>query len=207
MKSRIQIKETPVLFVLIGLFLFLYAGERCSASVRTELKKNSIEIGYGRFTIGDSRYKEVFKTGREIYSLEYYRILASKRGNNLGILGGVRYFRKTGTATFTGEKTWLTLLPISLGGRYILDLGYALPWFDLGLDILVFRESSSIKKTLGFTIGPFVQAGLSVRIPYFEALKLKASVRHSYAKARPWGISVNLGGFEYSIGLAYGFGR
>lgn len=204
METRIRQTGKPVILILIGFFLLTYTGQKATAGSQ-ELKKNSIEIGYGRFTIGDPRYKDVFKTGREIYSIEYSRILFTNSRNNLGAMGGIRYFRKTGVATFTQEKTYLTLLPVALGGRYILDFGYLLPWIDLGVDILVYRESSPIKKTFGFTIGPFVQAGLSVRIPYFEAFKIRASVRHSYVKARSEGISVNLGGFEYSIGLAYGF--
>ncbi|MFC2156965.1 hypothetical protein ACFLT9_03935 [Acidobacteriota bacterium] len=204
MDIRIRQTGKPIILILIGFLLFTCTGQTATAG-SLKLKKNSIEIGYGRFTIGDSRYKDVFKTGREIYSIEYSRSLFTIGRNNLGAIGGIRYFRKTGLATFTLEKTYLTLLPISLGGRYILDLGYFLPWIDLGMDIMIYRESSPIKKTLGFTIGPFVQAGLSVRIPYFEAFKIRASVRHSYVKARREGISVNLGGFEYSIGLAFGF--
>lgn len=169
-----------------------------------ELEQTIVELAYGRHELSDPRYKKVYQAGREIYSLEAYQGLYSDIYHNFGFTVGIRRFVKKGQATLTLESTQLLLVPGGLGFRYVLNLNHFVPWIEVGADYVYYRETSDLRSTSGSTLGYHLQAGFYLEIPGLELLKLKIYARHSRASAEENGISVNLGGLEYGIGLALG---
>ena len=176
-----------------------------SADYPVFLEKNHIEFGYGHYTLEDSRYRKVYSQGREIYSLELSRLILANTHHHLAITIGVRGFKKKGQATFTGEPTVLSIYPVTLGFRYYLSLGGLIPWLEIGMDHYSYKEKSDIRPTRGSSFGYHIQRGLYIRIPWIKPLKLKIAVKHTKVSALENGIKINLGGFEYYVGLAFGF--
>jgi len=169
------------------------------------LENTMIELGYGRYKISDPRYKEVYRGGREIYTLEVLQLLQTLNHHHLGLSLGVKHFTKKGKTTVTQESTQLTLIPISLGFRYLLKIKQFLPWVEMGMDYYNYKENAATKATEGWAFGYHVAGGCYFEIPKVKFMKLKIYVKHTKAMAKEDEIKVNLGGFEYSLGLAFGF--
>jgi len=169
------------------------------------LEKNHIEFGYGHYDIGDIRYKKVYSRGREVFSLELSRLVLTNKHHHIGMSIGIRSFTAKGYATFTGESSSLSINPLTLGFRYFLSLNSFIPWLEIGMDYYSYREKSEIYTTNGSVFGYHLQGGLYIRIPYIKNLKAKISIKHTKALTEKNNIKVNLGGFEYSLGLAFGF--
>ena len=169
------------------------------------LEKTMIELGYGRYEISDPRYKEVYRAGREIYTLEVLQLLKALNHHHLGLSLGVKHFTKKGNTSVTQENTQLTLIPVSLGARYLLKIKQFLPWIELGMDYYNYKESAATRATEGWAFGYHVAGGCYIEMPKVKFIKLKIFAKHTKAMAKEDEIQVNLGGFEYSIGLAFGF--
>jgi hypothetical protein len=169
------------------------------------LEKTMIELGYGRYKISDPRYKEVYRGEREIYTLEVLQLLQALNHHHLGLSLGVKYFTKKGKTSVTQESTRLTLIPVSLGARYLFKIKQFLPWIEMGMDYYNYKESAAIKSTKGWAFGYHVAGGCYFELPEVKFIKLKFYAKHTKAMAEENEIRVNLGGFEYSLGLAFGF--
>jgi len=169
------------------------------------LEKTMIELAYGRYKISDPRYKEVYKKGKEIYTLEVLQFLQALNKHHLGLSFGVKHFTKKGKTSLTQESTQLTLIPVSLGARYLLKIKQFLPWLEIGMDYYNYKESAAIKSIEGWAFGYHVAGGCYFEIPKVKFIKLKFYVKHTKAMAKEDEIQVNLGGLEYSVGLAFGF--
>jgi len=169
------------------------------------LKKLMLELSYGRYKISDARYEEVYQKGREIYTSEIVRILFTQNHHHFGLAAGIKSFTKKGHATVTQETSKLTIIPIFLGLRYLLKVYNFIPWIEIGADYYLYKEKSDIKTTSGSTFGYHVQGGLYLQIPRMKFLKLKIYAKHTKAKTKENNIEVDLGGFEYSLGLAFCF--
>jgi len=166
---------------------------------------NAIEFSYGRYEIGDPRYKSVYETGREIYGIELYQHLVSLSAHSFGLTAGIRRFVKKGKSTLMAEGTQLTLTPLNFGLRYVLRAKAFVPWMELGLGRVRYEEISELRSTEGSAFALHLQAGCFFEMPGWKPLKLKIYVRHTQATAREASIEVGLGGWEYGIGIALGF--
>lgn len=193
-----------VIFLLLGSSLMSDQTDKTSSN-KNSLENTIVGFSYGRYELSDPRYKRIYETGREIYSLEGFRLLRSRNRHHFGLAAGIKRFNKRGHSTITHEDTLLTLSPIYLGIRYLLKVNNLIPWVELGLDRYTYTESADIKTTKGSAIGYHIQGGFYLEIPKFEFIKLTIYAKHTHAMAKEEKIEVNLGGFEYSIGLAFGF--
>ena len=162
-------------------------------------------MSYGHYRVSDSRYNEVYSEGGAIYALEILQIIKSHHPHSLGIAAGLRFFQSTGQATLTQEETRLKLHPLTFGIRYRLKTKYVMPWIEVGADHYMYEEKSIIHDTDGSTWGYHVQGGIYVPFPGIPSLKLKFYARHTKATAKENGLNINLGGPEFSLGLAFGF--
>jgi hypothetical protein len=169
------------------------------------LEKTTIGLGYGTYKISDARYKEVYNGGREIYTLEVLQLLHSLNHHHIGLSVGFKHFTIKGKTTITQESTALTLVPISLGFRYLLKIKHFLPWIEMGMDYYNYKESAALKTTEGNAFGYHIAGGLYFEIPRVNFIKLIIYAKHTKCLATEEKIKANLGGLEYSLGLAFGF--
>lgn len=169
-----------------------------------ELERTIAEFMYSRFEPSDLRYKKVYQTGREIYSLEIYQGMYADIYHNFGFTAEIRRYAKKGHATLTQESTQLLLVPVGIGVRYVLNIDHFVPWIEVGADYVSYTETSDLRSTSGSTLGYHLQAGFYLETPGLESLKIKISIRHSKAPTEENGIRIDLGGVEYGIGLALG---
>jgi hypothetical protein len=202
LKKKNRFFMYSIIFFLLAYSLSFPNSDEISHSVL--LEKNHIEFGYGHYDIGDIRYKKIYSQGGKVFSLELSRLVLTNKHHHVGISVGVRYFTKKGRATFTGESSSLTINPLTLGLRYFLSLNSFIPWFEIGMDHYSYKEKSEIHITNGSVFGYHLQGGLYIRIPCTKNLKVKISVKHTKALTEENNIKINLGGLEYSLGLAFG---
>lgn len=169
------------------------------------LEKTTIGLGYGTYKISDARYKEVYNGGREIYTLEVLQLLHTLNHHHIGLSLGFKHFTIKGKTTITQESTKLTLVPISLGFRYLVKIKHFLPWIEMGMDYYNYKESAALKTTKGSAFGYHIAGGLYFEIPRANFIKLIIYAKHTKCLATEEKIKVSLGGLEYSLGLAFGF--
>jgi hypothetical protein len=169
------------------------------------LRNTLFESYYGRYEISDRRYKEVYQQGGDIFTLEISWLLKAQDQHHLGISLGIKSFTKKGQASITQEETKLRLIPIFFGCKYLFKAGNFIPWIEIGLDWYTYKERSSIKTTSNSTLGYHIQGGLYFQIPKIEFMVLRVYAKHTRAKTEENNIEVNLGGFEYGVGLAFNF--
>ena len=86
------------------------------------LEKTTIGLGYGTYSISDTRYKEVYDGGGGIYTLEILQLFHTQNPHHFGLSLGFKHFAIKGKSTITKESTQLTLVPISLGLRYLIKI-------------------------------------------------------------------------------------
>lgn len=193
-------------YCFLGLFLAVGTSSLL-ASYQHDLSPHNtlVELSYGHYRVSDSRYQDVYTEGGGIISLEFTRFLRSHHPHYIGVVGGIRRFSNTGYSTLTKEETRLKLHPLALGVRYFLKTVYLTPWVEIGMDYFLYDEESDIHDTDGGTWGYHVQGGIYVPLPIVPSLSLKFAVRHSKAVAKENGLNIDLGGPEFSFGLAFGF--
>ncbi|MDH4220145.1 MAG: hypothetical protein OEW23_15400, partial [Candidatus Aminicenantes bacterium] len=173
-------QEKILIFFAFLIFLFLDTFTLQAQSLNQDtLERTSIELGYGRYNISDPRYKDVYEEGREIYTLEILQLLRTQNHHHLGLATGVKHFTKKGKSTITQEGTQLTLIPISLSGRYLLKIKSFIPWVEMGMDYYHYKESATIKITEGWAWGYHIAGGCYFEIPKVKFIKLKIYLRHT----------------------------
>lgn len=191
---------------LIGLFAATAISEASIADDSPHvLEMTFIEFCLGRYNIKDPRFIRVYTSGREIFTLELFQLIAAEIPHHFGISAGLKHFRQNGRSTVTKKDSQLTLSPLFLGIKYLLSTNYFVPWLELGLDYYIYREESEVKTTEGHTFGYHFQGGVYVQFPKLRTIKLKIYLKHTRATAVEEDIEVNLGGMEYSAGISIGF--
>ena len=172
---------------------------------KENLEKTTIGLGYGSYQVSDPRYKEVYDGSGGIATLEVMQVIHAQNPHHLGLSLGFKYFRTEGKTTITQEKSQLTLVPISLGLRYLIKTKNFLPWIELGTDYYLYKENATLKTTKGSAFGYHIAGGLYFEIPRMDFIKLQFYAKHTKCIATEDEIKVNLGGLEWGFGLAFGF--
>lgn len=199
-------KKTSHISLLLAVFLTIGAFNLHAYSQQNHILTNTkLELSYGHYQVSDSRYQDVYSEGGGILSLEILRFVRNHHPHYIGVAGGIRRFSNTGYSTLTQEETRLKLFPLALGVRYFLKAKYLTPWVEIGMDYFMYDEKSDIHDTNGSTWGYHIQGGIYVPFPGVPSLMLKFHARHTKATANENGLNINLGGPEFSLGLAFGF--
>ena len=173
-----------------------------SSSAQTYLKdQGTFEFYYGRYDIKDTRFTDVYQKGGAIQGL----LLSSALAYGFDFYAEIKAFYKTGTLTFTEEKTTFLLLPLALGVRYVLPGNLLRPYAGGGMDFYFYYENSPIATTLNITTGYHLTAGLYLQFGKDSPLRLTGKVTYTRVKATEEGITIELGGLEYGAGIAIVF--
>lgn len=167
----------------------------------TSKKQGTFEFSYGKYQIADERFDEVYKKGGSIQGI----ILSSSLAFDFDFYAEIKAFYKTGTLTFTEEKTTLLLVPLSLGVRYVLPGNYVLPYAGGGADFYFYYENNPIATTMNIAKGYHLLAGIFLQFGKNSPLRLSGRVKYTRVKTTEDGIAIELGGFEYGAGIAISF--
>ncbi|MFB0565079.1 MAG: hypothetical protein ACETWK_05305 [Candidatus Aminicenantaceae bacterium] len=172
----------------------------------SELMKNTIICIYtGYYDIRDDRFKSIYTGRGHVWSLGVSRRVFTLSQHQIFIFLDFRFFSKKGKSTFFKEDTKFLHRPISLGGAYLFVTEIIIPFAELGVDYHFYREESTLHTTSGSALGFHGQCGMFIPLPGIESLQLKLYMRYSRAETTKNELKAELGGFEYGIGLAFGF--
>jgi hypothetical protein len=164
-------------------------------------KQGTFEFYLGRYKIPDSRFKAVYEPGGGIRGL----FLSSSLPLGFDVYAEIKEFHKTGKLTYTLEETNFLLVPLSLGVRYIYPGGILMPYIGGGADFYFYYESNSIAKTMNIVSGAHLLTGIYLQFGRNSPVRLNGRIKFTKLKAREGEIEVELGGFEYGVGLAIAF--
>jgi hypothetical protein len=171
-----------------------------SATERT-IRQGSVEVIVGSYSMNEPRFDAVYKKGGLIAGVGLSAAIAS----NFNFYLEVKYYNRTGSLTFSKEKTDFYLLPISLGLRYIFPLGLLNPYFGGGADFYFYSEDNPIGTVLNYTNGYHLMGGTYLRFSKSVPLMLNLKLKYTTARAQEKDIKLQLGGFEYAAGLVFAF--
>ena len=198
MNGEKNLKRTGGLAGLAALTVLAFAPPRmASASVR----QGTIEFLTGRCSISEPRFKTLYEDKGSIQGLS----LSGSVFFNLNLYLDVKTLTRTGTLSYTKEKTTFRMIPISAGLRYILPLPIAHPYLGVGVDWFFYNEDNPIETVLDATTGYHLLAGVYLHPFESVPLALNLRVKFTNADAVMEGVPVALGGTELGITFAIVF--
>ncbi|MBN2409822.1 MAG: hypothetical protein JXE07_08800 [Candidatus Aminicenantes bacterium] len=171
-----------------------------SSSERT-IRQGSVEFMLSGYAMNEPRFDAVYNTGGMMTGLS----LSSAIVSNVNFYLDIKYYYREGELTFSKEKTTLYIVPISLGVRYIYPFGLFNPYLGAGLDYYFFYEENPIGTVLSRTSGFHITGGTYMRFSRSVPVLLNLRLKYTAAEAEQNGTPVQLGGFEYGVGLTYSF--
>jgi len=163
--------------------------------------QGTFEFYYGKYSISDARFTDVYRKGGAIQGIA----LSSTLAFGFDFYSEIKAFYKTGTLTFTQEKTTFLLLPLALGVRYVLPGNFLRPYAGGGMDFYFYYENNPIATTMNIVTGYHLTAGLYLQFGKNSPLRLNGKVTYSRVKAMEEGMAIELGGLEYGAGIAIVF--
>lgn len=191
-KALIYIFKIELIKIVLLFFFFPFPA-------LSAIKQGTIEFLTGRYQLDEPRFKAVYSENGPIYGLG----LSANLLTPLNFYLDIKYFQREGTLTYTKEKTQFYLLPLSLGLRAVVPIGFLNPFIGTGADFYTYFEDNPIGTVLNFTNGYHFMAGI-----YIQAGKLPVflSARFKYTRAQAEeekGRRIQLGGLETL--LSFGF--
>jgi len=193
--SRSIKKATFFLTAFLALNIFIFP-----AQDRT-IRQGSVEFTLGSYSMHEPRFEAVYPSGGLISGLT----LSSAITSNVNFYLDIKYYSRQGTLTFSKEKTTFYMVPIDLGVRYIYPLGLFHPYLGAGLDFYFYYEDNAIGTVLNYTSGYHITGGTYFRFVKSVPLLLNVRLKYTWAKADESAGQIQLGGLEYSAGLAFAF--
>jgi hypothetical protein len=192
-------KRGKAIFITLAAFLAL-AAFPLEAQERP-IEQGSLEVILGRYDMKEPRFDTVYPPGGLLAGLGGSAAIVS----NLNLYLEAKYWEREGELTFSKELTTLRLFPISLGARYIVPLGVFNPYAGAGGDIIFYYEDNAIGTTVNSASGYHVSAGTYLRFSRDVPLMVNLKAKYTWAKAVEGDFEIQLGGLEYSVGLALAF--
>ena len=196
MTSQITIKKAA-----LSLAAFLALSNLIFPSPDRTIRQGSVEFTLGSYSMNEPRFEAVYPKGGLMGGLT----LSSAVASNVNFYLDIKYYSRQGTLTFSQEKTTFYMVPIDLGVRYIYPLGLFHPYLGTGLDFYFYYEDNPIGTVLNYTNGYHITGGTYLR--FAKSIPVMANVRlkYTWAKAEENAAPIQLGGLEYSLGLAFVF--
>jgi len=196
LSSKTTIKKATfslAAFLALNIFIF-------PAADRT-IRQGSVEFMLGSYSMNEPRFEAAYPKGGLMAGLS----LSSAVVSNVNFYLDIKYYSRQGTLTFSKEKTTFYMVPIDLGVRYIYPLGLFHPYLGAGLDFYFYYEDNPIGTVLNYTNGYHITGGTYLR--FAKSIPVMANIRlkYTWAKAEEDATPIQLGGFEYSLGLAFAF--
>jgi len=165
------------------------------------IRQGTFELIFGSYSMNEPRFEAVYKKGGLMAGLGFSAALIS----NLNFYLDAKYYSRTGELSFSKDKTDFYLLPISFGVRYIYPLGLANPYVGAGGDFYFYYEDNPIGTVLSYTGGYHLTGGAYLRFSQGLPLLLNLKVKYTWAQATENDIQIQLGGFEYALGVVFAF--
>ena len=177
--------------------LSIAAPRMASASIR----QGTMEFLIGRSSISEPKFNTLYEKKGSIQGLS----LSGSVFFNLNLYLDVKTLSRTGTLSFTKEKTTFRMVPISMGLRYILPTPIAHPYVGAGIDWYFYNEDNPIETVVDAATGYHLLAG--VYLHPFESVPLAVNLRAKFTKADAVmeGVPVDLGGTELAVTFAIVF--
>lgn len=169
------------------------------------LKKTMLSITGGMYSVSDEIFKEIYGGSAMILGADLNQVIIASENHNFALSISLKKFSKTGTLTEIQEETKFSLMPISLGLRYLYNLKQAAPFIGGGVDFCSYKEENIIEDVSGSTTGFHIIGGLYFKIPSLDFLNIMAYAKYTSATATENEFEVSLGGFEFGGGIALGF--
>lgn len=188
--------RTAAILCLASLVMIMTPGATLAAE-----RQGTVELFLGRYEMQEPLFKTVYQPGGNLQGL----ILSSMLFFNIDFYLELKALYKTGQLTYSKEKTTLLLVPVSLGLRYGLPLGFLQPYAGGGLDFYLFSESNPIGTLFNYVQGYHFLAGLYLRFDKSFPILLNFRVKTTKALAEVNNRKVELGGLEYGGGLVIAF--
>jgi hypothetical protein len=164
-------------------------------------RQGTIEILYGRYTVNDARFASVYSKNGPIEGLA----LTARLFFNIDFYLEAKVFSRAGQLSYSQASTKIVLVPFSFGLRYGVPLGIFEPFFGAGLDYYVYYEKNPIGTALDYARGSHVLGGLRLNFGKDFPISLSGRIKYTWIKAARGDITVDLGGVEFSGGLAFVF--
>jgi hypothetical protein len=189
--------KKAALFLAVSLALNIFA---FSSSERT-IRQGSVEFTLGGYAMNEPRFDAVYKSGGLMSGLS----LSSAVVSDVNFYLDIKYYSREGELTFSKEKTTFYIVPISLGVRYIYPLGLFNPYLGAGLDFYFYYEENPIGTVLNYTNGYHIAGGTYIRVARSVPVLINLRLKYTWASAEENSVSIQLGGFEYGVGVAFVF--
>jgi hypothetical protein len=165
------------------------------------IRQGSVEFTFGSYDMNEPRFEAAYPSGGPIAGLT----LSSAVASHLNIYLDIKYYSRHGTLTFSQEKTEFYMIPIDLGLRFILPLGFFHPYLGAGFDFYLYYEDNPIGTVLNYTNGYHITGGTYVRFAKGVPILFNLRLKYAFAAAKHEAAQIQLGGLEYCCGLAFTF--
>ena len=165
------------------------------------IRQGSVEFIFGGYNMNEPRFDAVYPGGGMMAGLG----LSSAIASNVNFYLEIKSYIRKGTLTFTKEKTEFTLVPISLGVRYIFPFGLLNPYAGGGADFYFYYEDNPIGTVLNYANGYHFLAGTYIQFSKKVPLLINLKLKYTTARAEENSIKLQLGGLEYTASLVFTF--
>ncbi len=197
MRQRLYSRKLgAVVLLTLGLGLSLAAPAWATVG-----RQGTIEFFLGRYNISEPRFKDIYPTGGTMPGL----VLSSTIIGNVDLYLEVKEMNKVGKLTFSGDKTTLILVPLSLGLRYVQPLGFIQPYLGVGLDTYLFYETNPIGTVFNYVHGSHILGGAYIQFHKSVPILLNFRLKYTSADVTINDTQIKLGGLEYGAGLVLAF--
>ncbi len=165
------------------------------------IRQGSVEVILGGYSMNEPRFDAVYPKGGLLAGLGASAAIIA----NVNLYLEAKYWQREGELTFSREQTKLRLFPISLGARYVVPLGIFNPYAGAGGDIYFYYEDNAIGTTVNHASGFHLLGGTYLRFADAVPLMINLRAKYTWARATEGDFRIQLGGLEYSVGLALAF--
>ncbi len=183
-----------LLFLLISPAFFL-------SFLEGSEKQGTLEFLIGNYGMSDPQFKAVYEKAGLLRGIG----LTSHLAYDVHFSLEIKYLYRIGKLTYTKEETKFLLIPVSLGIRYVRPMDWALPYLGMGLDFCFYGENNAIGTVIDYAKGFHIQGGSYFRFAKNIPFWLNVRLKYTKAKTEDNNRKINLGGFEYGIGLVLAF--
>lgn len=187
--------------ILISILLFFsVSGLLCEEDKQQihKVRNNYIRVGANYFSPSEKSFKDMYGEGITFggeVNIKLWRFI------DLWLVGN--YYSKEGELPFTKESTKMTLIPLGVGVKLMIQRDVINPYIGIGPVVYIYEEKNPIGKADGTGIGIIGEIGCYFRIA--GGFLVDASVNYSYCEVKPQKIKADLGGIQAGIGLGYSF--
>ena len=167
-----------------------------------EYKSFSITVGAGARGFSEKLFEDVYGSTAIIYSFD----AAMKVWQTLEVFVHTDYLAKTGELTFTGEESDFKLIPIELGGRYLIPTKKAscdsklFLYMGAGAGYYLIKEENAIGTVDEKKVGFFGEGGF--RFYFTGSIFVDAKLKYTILKSEN---ETDLGGLSYMGGIGFSF--